>query len=378
MMIKPFSIDGKPAKFNLSSFILLEPESYLKWIDITMRSLYNEMGMESFYKRKEQLLKTISSLPDSEQEKYSKKWFSDMKAHLESSASSGSLLVVNSHLERFLNYDEEYIKEISSVGIWQFVVKYEVFPMQDILIKNILTHCADVEVASKEVDILHHQKAYSKIADAVHASPTLLLYIRPQLQNYVAASKTDKEILLVQTFGLLEFLFSQVPMMDVVLNKKGITQTRCFTPMLHTHDHQTIKPGQAFFHFIQDLLGVETIGQMEILGQKCSKDGYYSTASEATLKRWSSGKEFPKPKTFFRFMKTCLKNANKDNRELQDLIWYYYWGAKRFYLIQKFIQYILQSAEHRKLFFNLSEAETICEWMVGRYEFWLQHWSAQM
>lgn len=376
-MIKPFSIDGKPAKFNLSSFILLEPESYFKWNGITMRSLYNEMGMESFYKREKQLLKTVSSLPNSEQEQQIKKWCFDMRTHLESSASSSPPLVINSHFERFLNCDEAFIKEILSVGIWQFIVNYEVFPMQDPLVKNILTHCADVEVASKEVDILLSQKAYPKIADAVHANPSLLLYIRPQLQSYLATSKTDKEILLVQILGLLEFLFSQVPMMDAVLNKNGMTQTRCFTPMLHTHDHQTIEPGQAFFHFIQDLLEIKTIRQMEILGQKCSKKDYCSTASEATLKRWSSGKEFPKPKTFFRFIKTCLQNSGNDSSQVKDLIWYHYWGAKRLYLIQKFVQYLFQWSEYCKLIIDLLEASSIYEWMVIRYEFWLQHWNAQ-
>ncbi|WP_142817060.1 hypothetical protein [Rhodoferax sediminis] len=341
----------------------------MKMDGASLRAAYIEAGQVSLFRGLERFLATRP-------EQIPPKLAKNFKALLEEMPASE----IRALLLDGLGGNSDALASIDQIGVWgayrqartgSFAGNSRVW----------VDHCVEVESASKGIDTLLRESAYAAAADAVKTSPMLTLYVSEAALQQLAKATTEAEALLPRTAGLCELLLAQVARVDVILRNQTSSHDNHigFETLLAARIKQVCNPGRELFRRMKATLGAQSISNLLDWAQAV-KTGM-DVVDESTLKRWSSGREFPREEKLQLFVETTLKNRglDKDDRAFQH-IGTQYWAARRLHklleIVRRFLTAEQSSPRDVGLWSSLLGGPCAEQWVQQRYTFWLSHWQA--
>jgi hypothetical protein len=358
---------GKPKPLDMSGCILLSPDSMMKIDGQSMRSVYIEMGKESVFKGLERFLRTKPTKASPTLRKSMKALFDEMPP------SDFKSLMLSA-----LDGDTNAGLQIEKMGLWRAF--RQAFPanLNDAYVVWI-EHFVEIEYASVEVDALLRDAAYSRAADSVKGNPLLGLYFSEPALQRLAAATTVVDALVPRCAGMFEFLLAQVARIEVHLRRQEATDSILvgFDDLLMTHQNQTCNPGRELLRWMRSVLRAKTLNELFEMG-KVSKDRP-AVLDESTLKRWASGREFPREEKFRRYIQTVLEKCDPVEMDaIARRVRTRYWVARRLHKLLELVRLVLQNEHNhpgdKNTISVLLGSDSADDWVQCRYAFWKAHW----
>lgn len=357
---------GKPKPLNMPSCILLSPESMMKLDGMSMRSLYIEIGQESFFKGMERF-------QQKKPKKIPTRLLQSMKRIFDGMPDSEIRTLFLSALDGDTDAGQK-IEKLGSWGTYRLA-----FPASsDDGIAMWVDHFVEVESASIEVDALLREAAFVRASDAIKSNPVLRPYFSDAFLQRLATATTEGEALIPRCAGMFEFLLAQVARIEIRLQNKEVprnVQSEFGCLLVIPIKEATCNPGRELLRWIRPVLKAKTIDELLKMGRK----GEIPVINESTLKRWISGKEFPRAEKMQIFIETILKNRDSaDTASTLIRVKNQYGAARRLHKLLEMIRSIVKlekdyPSDKNKLSL-LMGCDSADQWIQQRYAFWHKHW----
>jgi hypothetical protein len=358
---------GKPKLLNLSSFILLEVEAMMKLDGLTLRSRWAELGKESTYLGIQRFVdKQGVQLPQT------------LKAGLVETFSEIPESAWKASFIKALNGDQDAQDLIHSLGQWETFrggfsssIKGGLCVWIDQLV--------EIEKASRSVDLHLAKGEFAQAASLAGESLALRPYLSAAATAWLGCATNDKEALPARVTGLCEVLMSQIARVEW-LSADLPNFAGGFAHLTQFDVGKPCKPGRQFFAWIKRVLRIKTLAEFQI---QATRNGV-PVIDESTIKRWSSGREFPSTTKLDRLI-TAL-NAHRAVNGMEpvpsDRIFAQYWAARR---LQKLLNLarLLWAADDlaqgsNRPWSSMMGYASAEAWVQARYPFWQDHWSRRL
>ena len=354
---------GKPKPLNLSSFILLDPEAMMKLDGQSMSSLWAGLGGQKTLKGIQRfLVKRPPQIPKT------------LKVNLNKVLNQFPDFPCKTQFLLAIDGDTDAQNSINSLGQWEF---YRLaFPATESGGAGIwIDHLVEIEKASQLVDRNLGNGEFTKAAEHTVDSPTLKPYFSAAAIARLSGATSDKEALLARMAGLCEVLLSQIARVECLSAGSAIVEDG-FSYLTEFEAEQLCKPGRRFFAWLRQVMGGRTLAELRTLATRNN----VPVIDESTIKRWSSGREFPRPEKLDQFVA-----ALQERRESivvvsvpYGRIHAQYWAARR---LQKLLDLarIPWGAESKiqganRPWTEMMEHDSAEAWIHARYPFWQDHW----
>lgn len=356
---------GRPKPLNMSSCILLSPESMMKLDGMSLRSFYIEIGQETFFKGMERFQQRKPKKIPAKLLQKMKRMIDDMPA------SEFRTLFL-----RALGGDAEAALKIEKLGFWG-AYRLVFPPSSDDGMAIWIDHFVEVESASIGVDALLREAAYARASDAIQNNPVLRPYFSEASLQRLSTATTQREAFIPRCAGMFEFLVAQVARVEMLLQSQPSLQgiQEGFDHLLVTHSQQTCNPGRELLRWLKAVLKARTIDEL----LKMARKGEMSVIDESTLKRWTSGREFPRSEKLQLFVETILASRDpKENESTLRRLGNQYGAARRLHklleLIRGFLKLELDYPDDKNKLSSLLGSDTADQWTQQRYDFWQKYW----
>jgi hypothetical protein len=150
-----------------------------------------------------------------------------------------------------------------------------------------------------------------------------------------------------------------------------------FDDLLMTHQNQTCNPGRELLRWMRSVLRAKTLNELFEMG-KVSKDRP-AVLDESTLKRWASGREFPREEKFRRYIQTVLEKCDPVEMDaIARRVRTRYWVARRLHKLLELVRLVLQNEHNhpgdKNTISVLLGSDSADDWVQCRYAFWKAHW----
>ena len=345
---------------------MLSPESMMKLDGMSMRSLYIEIGQESFFKGMERF-------QQKKPKKIPTRLLQSMKRIFDGMPDSEIRTLFLSALDGDTDAGQK-IEKLGSWGTYRLA-----FPASsDDGIAMWVDHFVEVESASIEVDALLREAAFVRASDAIKSNPVLRPYFSDAFLQRLATATTEGEALIPRCAGMFEFLLAQVARIEIRLQNKEVprnVQSEFGCLLVIPIKEATCNPGRELLRWIRPVLKAKTIDELLKMGRK----GEIPVINESTLKRWISGKEFPRAEKMQIFIETILKNRDSaDTASTLIRVKNQYGAARRLHKLLEMIRSIVKlekdyPSDKNKLSL-LMGCDSADQWIQQRYAFWHKHW----
>ena len=190
----------------------------------------------------------------------------------------------------------------------------------------------------------------------------------------LAAATDATGALPARAAGLCEFLLGQIARFDITLSAVGYKRpNEDFSHLLtRSGGKHACRPGVALMRWLKMRLGKQTTESLLAL------DSRRQIWDESTLKRWSSGREFPSEISLESFINSVARSLPEEDRGalLKDA-GMQFWASRRLHKTLKIAKFcFFQGADSSYLEKQFLNNESVDQWARQRYDYWLQHWRA--
>lgn len=272
-----------------------------------------------------------------------------------------------------LDANAQSIQALNSIGLWAAFRAGCKAGNVDPLSLVLIDHCVEVEEASCTADALLAAGSYAEAAQHIGSNPALQDYFQVGALRRLAGATSQSEALSPRAAGWCEFMLAQVARMDLAFMDAGRKDANeDFSHLLDFDTQSPCKPGSALVRWLKGQFAVTSLHAL--LGLDHS-----NCIDESTLKRWSSGREFPSQKTLGSFVRSIASTLPEDRRsQLLDEAGAHAWAARRLNKILEVAEWLFHLvAEDRLASPPFLVGNSASQWARQRYTFWLQHWRAR-
>lgn len=347
---------GQPSQLKLSSLILLSPESALKLDDLSMRGLFEQSGQESLYKGIQRALRLRVSqiIPRS------------LKKFLVENLLKQPTGFANTFL-RACDGDPVAVHQLDKLGFWgAFRIGCDGAEKSELIL---IDQCVEVEATCFDIDTCLAEQRWVDAANLARSNPVIRPYLTDAALEALADAKTLDETLPPRFAGVLELLLSQIALVDQSLTTRD-SKFEGFEHLLNSGSVDKIKPGRGFIHWLMRRLDVNSLPRL------LERDTRKSQLDDSTLKRWSSGAEFPSEDSARRFVEAILP---KKSEEGHDALWHQsatqYWAARRLHKTLVLAEILFSAASETSSWgTRLLGTKGAAQWARQRYGGWREHW----
>lgn len=354
---------GKPKLLALSSFILLGVEAMMKLDGITIRNIWASQGRESTYLRAQRLIEQrVEQLPNT------------LKSSLVEAFSELPESVLKSTLLQALDGDQDAMNAINAMGEWE-VFQKSVSSSGYTGISSWVDQLVELEKASKAVDLHLSKGDFARAAALATESSALRPYLTSVALEKLGNAKNAKDALFARVAGLCEVLLSQIARVER-LNTNWPKPEDGFAHLIQFKEGELCEPGKLLFLWIKKVLGAKTLAELRV---QATRNGI-PVIDESTLKRWNSGREFPRGEKFEQFI-TALEAHRKSiagEAVPTDRIYGQYRAARR---LQKLLDLAnlpwgeeLRIQKAVRPWSEMMGYESAHMWIQARYPFWQDYW----
>jgi hypothetical protein len=368
----------------MSSLMLPNFDLFLQMDGLAASRLFAEAGESSSFKRMTALLQpALSAQPGTRitppTPRQLKGFMQDMKRWRNRLGKSSIL----DDVLAAISGDAVAQAKLDATGMW--AVAAECYGLQELKWwAEAATHCAEVEQASVRACRLMDDKDYFGLFNEVAGNARLCLYFTSSALAVLRTAQADSVVLAVRGAAMLEFLLAQVARLAVmVLNdhsKRALAST--FEAFLAQDVRGHANPGFVLFRWFKGAFGVKSIKQMMTTDPRSPLEDVEPLPSEATLKRWSSGKNFPSEREF-RSLVLAIANGWKDASQAEARCRHvaaHYYIARRMDALLDVVRFIVETerkAVGSSSILSLLEASSPDDWMREGFQRWLVHWRSQ-
>lgn len=239
-------------------------------------------------------------------------------------------------------------------------------------------HCVDIERASRTARVLIDQGDYSGAAVELARQNAVQGYVNGAMLEALGTASTAAASLGPRVAAMLEFLLSQVALVDVQLHARHDVEHSPFGDLLEADSSKPVRPGRGFLKWLQRRHHSATLLKLQDRAAAgCPREA--NVVDEASLKRWSNGSAFPtmgKARALVRALTAVGMNDARQSAEL-DAAWHQFWAARRLNELLRFVDVLTQHEDkhgRRRCVLGLMGADTGDDWCRRRYPFWLSYW----
>ena len=241
---------------------------------------------------------------------------------------------------------------------------------------------AEIQIDCRAVDVHMVSAHFEEAADAIAADARLTPYFSQAVLAHLETSPSAAHAVLSQAFALCELQISAVAR---VACKTSFANGDDIAQLFDGPAGKAVAPGRQFVRWVMRQVGVATINEfVDRVGLHSPRDA--PRISEASLKRWSAGTEFPS-KLVMNALGDALFCRAPDGRKLEpldggipegfDRRQPLLWAARRVHKTQLLLELVNSRLDEQGLgdyMPSLLGSPTFSEWASARFEFWRTHW----
>jgi hypothetical protein len=280
-----------------------------------------------------------------------------------------------------LGGDHVSIEEFAARGDW-VVMRGVMLPITPSWTHPKLDLYSEIHIACRPVDAHMVAERYSDAADAIVADDSLRPYFSQAGLAQLKASQTVSEAKVAQIFALCEL---QVAAIARVACQSTFAAGDDIAQLVETPVGREVAPGRQFVRWLMRQAGVATLkGLVDLVALHSPHDA--PRLSEASVKRWSAGSEFPSKQAMDAVGDALFCSTQGGGRiglpegELPEVFQRgqpIMWAARRLYKAQQLLELVgagLAAEGLGGLVPGFLGAADVSEWASTRFEFWRTHW----
>lgn len=152
-----------------------------------------------------------------------------------------------------------------------------------------------------------------------------------------------------------------------------------FSHLILCEEGSPCKPGRQFFSWMRGVLGVKTLAALQV--QATRKGNNVPVIDESTLKRWNSGREFPRAEKLNQFINALEVHRVSSGSEAvpSDRIYAQYWAARRLQKLLDLARPLWESElrlhEASQPWSDMMGHRSAEAWIQTKYLIWQNHWN---
>jgi len=357
-------VRGRPKPLELCSVFLLMPASDLLIDGISFRAGFKSIGSESLFRSLEKVRRQGEGRPALR--------LVARLVHLLGARQSVPLLGV---IRGALSGDEAAKRAADELGFWECLnagFSNSVHPLRSAS----AIHYVSVEARCKGAFLSLLRADFRGAAEQLAADQVASMYMSPAALRHLASATSQNEALPARVAGMCDFLIANAALAEGALRHRDavVQHGGDFAALLSGDQGEPCRPGRALVHALMREFNVRSLNALLSLDLS-------ETLDDSTLKRWSSGREFPS-ELFLGFAASLFsQHLEETAAELAlDVLSHRYWAARRLQRVLDIGRRLHWSGSSTRLPSGwtalLQEEAAPDDWCRLRFSHWQLHWSS--